>query len=269
MMARLRSREETTMADEVLCEISDGVATLTLNRPEKRNAMNTPVLDGLRRHFDELDARREVRVVVVRGAGKAFCSGMDLDEMSRKQRDASDPETGVTAVLQRIERSRHPTIAMVHGDAFAGGCELALHCDLRIAAEAVRFAMPLARIGLVVPFPLGQKLVEIVGPAWAREILLVGRPVDARRALEMGMVHRVVPASEVEAVTDEMARAIADNAPLSLAGMKTMIGRAISARDRIDHADLDAEVTRARRSADAREGVRAMLEKRRPQFRGE
>jgi enoyl-CoA hydratase/carnithine racemase len=262
------TREEP-MADEILCAIADGVATLTLNRPEKRNAMNTPVLDGLRRHFDELEDDRDVRVIVVRGAGKAFCSGMDLDEMSRKQREAADPETGVTAVLQRIERSRHPTIALVHGDAYAGGCELALHCDLRIAADVVRFAMPLARIGLVVPFPLGQKLVEIVGPASAREILLTGRPIDARRALEMGMVHRVVPAAEVETVAYDMARAIADNAPLSLAGMKAMIQRSISARERIDHADLDVEVTRARRSADAREGVRAMLEKRRPQFRGE
>jgi enoyl-CoA hydratase/carnithine racemase len=257
------------MADEILCAVADGVATLTLNRPDKRNAMNTAVLDGLRQYFDELEEHRDVRVVVVRGAGKAFCSGMDLDEMSRKQREAADPETGVTAVLQRIERSRHPTIAMVHGDAYAGGCELALHCDLRVAADVVRFAMPLARIGLVVPFPLGMKLVEIVGPASAREILLTGRPIDARRALEMGMVHRVVPATEVEATTYDIARAIADNAPLSLAGMKTMIRRAISARERIDHTDLDAEVTRARRSADAREGVRAMLDKRRPQFRGE
>jgi enoyl-CoA hydratase/carnithine racemase len=269
MMARpgLEIGEEP-MADEILCDIADGVATLTLNRPEKRNAMNTAVLDGLRRSFDALDENRDVRVVVVRGAGKAFCSGMDLNEMSVKQREAGDPETGVTAVLQRIERSPHPTIAMVHGDAYAGGCELALHCDLRIAADVVRFAMPLARIGLVVPFPLGQKLVEIVGPAAAREILLVGRPVDARRALEMGMVHRVVPSSEIETVTYEMARAIADNAPLSLAGMKTMIRRSISLSEGIDHADLDAEVTRARRSADAREGVRAMLDKRRPRFTG-
>ena len=257
------------MADEILCEIADGVATLTLNRPEKRNAMNTAVLDGLRGHFDELEDNRDVRVVVVRGAGKAFCSGMDLDEMSRKQREAADPETGVTAVLQRVERSRHPTIALIHGDAYAGGCELALHCDLRVAADHVRFAMPLARIGLVVPFPLGMKLVEVVGPASAREILLTGRPIDARRALEMGMVHRVVPADDVERVTYEIARGIADNAPLSLAGMKAMIGRAISARERIDHADLDAEVTRARKSADAREGVRAMLEKRRPKFTGD
>jgi enoyl-CoA hydratase/carnithine racemase len=256
------------MADEILCSIADGIATLTLNRPDKRNAMNSALLDGLRRQFDELEDNRDVRVIVVRGAGTAFCSGMDLNELSRRQAEA-DPETGVTAVLQRIERSRHPTIAMVHGDAFAGGCELALHCDLRVAAEAARFAMPLARLGIVVPFPLGQKLLEIVGPAAAREILLTARPFDARRAFEIGMVHRVVAPAEIEATTHEMARAIAGNAPLSLAGMKAMIQRAISQREGIDHADLDAMVTRARKSADAREGVRAMLEKRRPQFHGE
>ncbi len=256
------------MADEILCAIADGIASITLNRPDKRNAMNSALLDGMRARFDELEDNHDVRVIVVRGAGTAFCSGMDLNELSRRQAEA-DPETGVTAVLQRIERSRHPTIAMVHGDAFAGGCELALHCDLRVAAESARFAMPLARLGIVVPFPLGQKLVEIVGPAAAREILLIARPFDARRAFEIGMVHRVVTAADVEATVYDMARAIAGNAPLSLAGMKAMIQRAISQRERIEHADLDALVARARKSADAREGVRAMLEKRRPQFHGE
>jgi len=256
------------MADEILCAIADGIASITLNRPDKRNAMNSALLDGMRARFDEFEDNHDVRVIVVRGAGTAFCSGMDLNELSRRQAEA-DPETGVTAVLQRIERSRHPTIAMVHGDAFAGGCELALHCDLRVAAESARFAMPLARLGIVVPFPLGQKLVEIVGPAAAREILLIARPFDARRAFEIGMVHRVVTAADVEATVYDMARAIAGNAPLSLAGMKAMIQRAISQRERIEHADLDVEVTRARKSADAREGVRAMLEKRRPQFHGE
>src|SRR5262249_24850753 len=155
-----------------------------------------------------------------------------------------------------------------NGDAFAGGCELALHCDLRVAADHARFAMPLARIGLVVPFPLGQKLVEIIGPAYTREILLTGRPVDARRAYEMGMVHRVVPASELASARAEMARAIADYARLSLAGMKAVNQLAVSLRERVDHADLDDLARRARASDDAREGVRAMLEKRPPKFRG-
>jgi len=172
-------------------------------------------------------------------------------------------------VFQRIERSRIPTIAMVHGDALAGGCELALHCDLRVVAEPARFGMPLARLGLVVPFVLGQKLVEIIGPAFTKQILLTGQPITATRAYEIGMVHQLVAANELENATYELARTIADNAPLSLGGMKATILRCISLRDTIDHTDLDQMVHGARKSADAQEGVKAMLEKRKPVFRGE
>ena len=256
------------MPDEVLWTVADGVATVTLNRPDKRNAMNAALLAGLRTCFDELDPRPDVRVVVVRGAGPAFCSGMDLREMEER-RGEQDPESGVIKVLQRVERSRHPTIAMVHGDALAGGCELALHCDLRVAADVARFGMPLARIGLVVPFALGQKLVEIVGPAYTRQIIFTGRPIDARRAYEIGMVHQVVAPAELEGATHALARTIADNAPLSLTGMKATILRAVSLREQIAHNDLDVLVNRARTSADASEGRRAMLEKRKPLFRGE
>ena len=129
--------------------------------------------------------------------------------------------------------------------------------------------MPLARIGLVVPFPLGQKLVEIIGPAHTRHLLFTGQPIDARRAYEIGMVHQVVPAGELEAAVQALARRIADNAPLSLAGIKASIQRTLSGRDAIRHDDLDAAATKARTSADAQEGRRAMLEKRKPNFRGE
>jgi enoyl-CoA hydratase/carnithine racemase len=256
------------MADEILCEVKDDIATVTLNRPEKRNAMNTALLVGLRDRFDELDGRRDVRVVVVRGAGPAFCSGMDLREMGER-RGAADPESGVTQILERVERSRHPTIAMLHGDAIAGGCELALHCDLRIAAEPARLGMPLARIGLIVPFPLLQKLVEVIGSAQTRELLFTGKPVSARRALEIGMVHQVVAPAEVESATYDLARTIAANAPLSLSGIKASLLRAVSLRERVEHADIDDLALRAHRSADAAEGRRAMLEKRKPVFRGE
>lgn len=255
------------MTEEVFCTIQDGIATVTLNRPEKRNALNTAVLEGLTRIFHELETDTAVRVVVIRGVGKAFCAGLDLRELSARQQ-GGDPETGVVAVFQQIERSRHPTIAMVQGDALAGGCELALHCDLRVASEAARFGMPLARLGLVVPFPLGQKLVEIVGPAFTKQILFTGQPIDARRAYEIGMIHQLVPATELETATLALARTIADNAPLSLAGMKATILRAISLRETIEHRDLDELVERARKSADAQEGVKAMLEKRTPVFRG-
>jgi enoyl-CoA hydratase/carnithine racemase len=257
------------MADEVLCSVDGAVATVTLNRPDRRNAMNLALLDGLRRAFTDLDESRDVRAVVVRAAGNAYCSGMDLEDFSERQSQDGDPERPVIDVLGLIERSRLVTIAMVHGAAYAGGCELALHCDLRVASDRARFAMPLARLGVMLPFPLAQKLVEILGPAHTRELLLTGRAVDARRAYEIGMVHQVVPADELEAATYALARAIGENAPLSLAGLKATIHRITSARAGVDHADIDAMLNRVRKSADAREGVRAMLDKRRPEFRGE
>src|SRR5262245_16795179 len=255
------------MRDEILTSVADGIATVTLNRPDQRNAMNSAMLTGLRAAIDGLDTRRDVRVIVVRGAGPAFCAGMDLKEMESRG-GARDPEGDVLGVLHRIEGSRHPTIALVHGDAIAGGCELALHCDLRVMAEGARIGMPLARIGMIVPFPLGQKLLEVIGPAHTRQLLFTGRPIDGRRAYEIGMVHQVPPAAEVEAAALALARTIADNAPLSLAGMKQVIQRGVT-RAPGDHADLDALALQARKSTDASEGRRAMLEKRKPVFRGE
>src|SRR3989442_6892815 len=248
-------RDDTiaAMSDEILTAVADGIATVTMNRPDQRNAMNTAMLVGLRAAFDDLDTRRDVRVVLVRGAGPAFCAGIDLKEMESRA-GARDPEGDVVGVLQRVERSRHPTIALVHGDAIAGGCELALHCDLRVMAESARIGMPLARIGMIVPFPLGQKLVEIIGPAHTRHLMFTGRPIDARRAYEIGLVHQVVPPAEIESATQTLARTVADNAPLSLAGIKTVIQRALELRTTIGHDDIDAAARRARSSADASEG---------------
>src|SRR5438094_7299385 len=263
-------RDDTiaAMSDEILTAVADSIATVTLNRPAQRNAMNGAMLTGLRAAFDDLETRGDVRVVVMRGAGPAFCAGMDLKEMEARGGEA-DPESDVVEVLQRVERSKHPTIAMVHGDAIAGGCELALHCDLRVMADSARIGMPLARIGLIVPFPLGQKLVEIIGPAHTRHLLFTGRLIDARRAYEIGMVHQVAAAAEVESTALTLARTIADNAPLALAGMKHVVQRAVSARPTVEHGDLDASALRARQSADASEGRRAMPLKRKPKFRGE
>lgn len=257
------------MPPEVLCTVAERIATVRLNRPDKRNALSTSLLDALAAVLDALERDAGVRVVIIGGEGSAFCSGMDLDELLSRRDEAADPEERVIEVFRQVERCRHPTVAMVQGDAFAGGCELALHCDFRVAAAEARFAMPLARIGIVLPFPLVQKLVEIVGTAAAREVLLTGRPVAAARALAMGMVHRVVPRLELRSAVYELARGVADNAPLSLRGLKASIIRAAGVSTAADHADLDALVREVRRSADAAEGIRAVLEKRRPEFRGE
>src|SRR3989442_2346320 len=164
------------MADEILCTIADGIASITLNRPDRRNALNTAMLDELHRRFNELERDARVRVVVIRGAGTAFCSGRDLEEMSRRQRDALEPESDVISVFQQIEASSRPTVAMVHGAAYAGGGELGLHFDFRVAAAVARFAQPLARLGLGVPVPPGHKPGEVNGPAFTRQILLTAQP---------------------------------------------------------------------------------------------
>ena len=256
------------MAHEVLCSIQDGIATLTLNRPEKRNAINQAMMESLTAHFNGLEQHSDVRVVVLRGAGKVFCAGRDLREMGQQQAEGT-ARTGVVELLHQLEALRHPTIAMVHGDALAGGCEMALHCDFRVAAEVARFGMPLARLGLVAPFELTCKLIEVIGTAFTKQFLLTAQPIEAPRAYEIGLVHQVVPAADLESATYTMARAIAGNAPLALQGIKANIRRASSWRDQIVHADLDELVERTRHSADAREGVRAWLEKRQPVFRGE
>src|SRR5262245_51053741 len=115
------------MADEVLCAIQDGIATLTLNRPDKRNAINSTMMVSLATYFNTLEQHRDVRVVVLRGAGKVFCAGRDLREMSQQQSAEGTAQTGVVELFHQLEALRHPTIAMVQGDALAGGCELALH----------------------------------------------------------------------------------------------------------------------------------------------
>jgi len=189
--------------------------------------------------------------------------------MGQQQSTEGVAQTGVVELFQQLETLRHPTIAMVQGDALAGGCELALHCDLRVAADVARFGMPLARLGLVVPFELTCKLIEVLGPAFTRQFLFTAQPIQAHRAYEIGLVHQVVPPDDLEQATYTMARAIAGNAPLALKGIKVNIQRALALREQIPHGDLDEMVQRTRRSADAREGVRAWLEKRPPVFRGE
>jgi len=256
------------MADEILCTIQESIATLTLNRPEKRNAINSAMMEQLTRCLHELEHHSAVRVVVVRGAGTVFSAGRDLREMGQQQQSGEAPRADIVAVFHQLEALRHPTIAMVQGDALAGGCEMALHCDLRIAADTAHFGMPLARRGLMVPFALTCKLVEVIGTALTKQFLLTAQPIVASRAYEIGLVHQVVPLADLEEATYAMARSVAENAPLALQGTKTAIHRAVSQSAHIPHADLDELVEQVRHSADAREGVRAWIEKRPPVFRG-
>ena len=216
----------------------------------------------------EVEADSDVDVVVLTGADPAFCAGLDLRELA-EQRAAGAAETHtLEEALHLLEALPQPTIAAVQGDAVAGGCELALHCDLRVAGDAARFSMPLARIGLAVPVRLVWKLVETIGQAATRELLFTGETVYAPTARELGLVNRVVPTAELDGTTITLAQQIARNAPLSLRVMKASAQRLAEQRRAIARDDLEELSRQVRASADLQEGLAAQRERRPPVFRG-
>jgi enoyl-CoA hydratase/carnithine racemase len=258
------------MATDVLLTSRDGdVVTITLNRPEKRNAMTVPMLMALRSVFHELAATTDVRAVILAGAGKAFCAGLDLKEMGLARKpDGTVEYPDIEDALHALEHCPLPTIAMMQGDAIAGGLELALHCDLRVAGASARMGMPLARIGLVVPYPLTQKLLDTVGTVKTKEMLFTGTLLDAESAKIAGLVTRVVPDAELETATRALAAEIAANAPLSIRTMKAAISEANGFRSLTPSPGLSAQSAATRRSEDLQEGLRAVFEKRRATFKG-
>ncbi|HVM99520.1 MAG TPA: enoyl-CoA hydratase/isomerase family protein [Caulobacteraceae bacterium] len=239
------------------------VREVTLARADKRNALDAEMLAELKAAFTAQPPPAE-RVTVIRAEGPVFCAGLDLRERGGGQVGAS----AIEAMLHAIELYQLPVVAVVQGDAIAGGNELALHCDFVIASEAARFGMSLAKIGLAPSWFLAKKLLEVAGPVGAREMLLLGEPLPARRMAELGLIHRAVAPDQLGVAAEGVIARLAANAPLSLKAMKAVLVRAMAFRDGIGHADVDALVAAASASADAREGVAAMLERRAPRFEG-
>ena len=257
------------MSDEIIHVVEDHICTVTLNRPDKRNALTTGMVEHLQATLESVARQDAVRVLVVRGAGATFCAGLDLRELAA-QREAGAVEThGLEAALTTLERSPQPTIAAVQGDAVAGGCELALHCDLRVATDTARFAMPLARLGIAVPVTLTWKLVDTIGAAATKELLFTGEPIGAEAARALGLVNRVVPAAALDRAVGDLAHAIARNAPLSVRAMKAFVQRLTDDRRTLRRDDLEELFRQVRASGDAREGLAAQRERRQPVFRGE
>jgi enoyl-CoA hydratase/carnithine racemase len=244
-------------------QVKGPVRTVLLNRPEKRNALDAEMLDGLTAAFQKEPAPDE-RLTVIRAAGSVFCAGLDL----RARRDIEEGESSIEALLRAIENYPLPVVAVVQGDAIAGGNELALHCDIVIAASTARFGMPLAQIGLAPTWFLTKKLIEVAGPVATRKMLLLGDPFPATRMYELGAIAEVAPPEELDGKAAAIIDRLAANAPLSLRTIKAIAVREMQFRDTIPHVDIDALVTQASRSADAKEGMAARLEKRRPIFKG-
>jgi enoyl-CoA hydratase len=259
----------------LLTEKREKVFRITFNRPERRNALSPLLLYQLSELLEQLKKEDEVRCIILRGAGdKAFSSGYDImaipTDVNPEVMEAMRKKNPVQTALEAIENFPYPVIAMINGVAFGAGLELAVACDIRIAGETTRLGMPPAKLGLIY-LPAGlMRFVNVAGLANTKEIFFVGRYFPASRAKEMGLVHYLLPAEQLESFTEEMAQEIAGNAPLSLKGMKSIFNACLQYQ-KIDPEDMKAIemlVAQAFNSEDLKEGQKAFMEKRKPVFQG-
>ena len=251
---------------------ADGVLRLTISNPAKRNALDHAILDGIAGALAALD--EGVRCVLVTGAGGMFSSGYDLGDLEGEV-FAEEAERLVAhpfaAALETLDACEVPVVAALPGHTIGGGLELALACDLRIAADGIRLGMPPAKLGLVYSHTGLRRFLQAIGVPRTRELFLLGRNIDARTALDWGLVNAVVLPADVEEEGLEWAEELAANAPLSVRGNKRVIRELLRAGTGLDP-DVERELIELRRacfeSEDMREGVRAFAEKRPARWRG-
>jgi enoyl-CoA hydratase/carnithine racemase len=267
----LYSQEGRLSTTHALYETDGPIAALTFNRPEARNAMTWDMYQALVEACDRVDDDPAIRVLVLKGAGgKAFVAGTDIAQFEsfRGPDDGIAYEQRIDQVLDRLERVTKATIAQVHGVAAGGGCAIALTCDLRIATPESSFGIPVARtLGNCLSGASYSRLVDLLGPALVKDMLLTGRFVPAAEALTVGMVNRVEPADGIDRIVHEYASRIASNAPLTVRATKEMIGRIMAARRLPAGQDHDV-VTMCYTSRDFREGIAAFRAKRPPTWTG-
>jgi enoyl-CoA hydratase/carnithine racemase len=260
------------VSDDILVQHDGPIATLVLNRPRMRNAINLAMWQQIARLTEGMGRDESVRAVVYRGAGsEAFASGADISEFpeSRKDTETSLRYNATTAAAYAAVREcAKPTIAMIHGFCMGGAMGLAMACDLRFAAEGAKFGIPAARLSIVYPPEAIGQLVDLVGPAYAKDILFSARTVSDREAVAIGLIQRLVPAADLERTTYDYLKLVANNAPLSVRGSKVAVQAYLSGFDEDSRAKLREMSLEAVASEDYREGTRAFLEKRRPTFRG-
>ncbi|MBM2826356.1 MAG: 2-(1,2-epoxy-1,2-dihydrophenyl)acetyl-CoA isomerase [Dehalococcoidia bacterium] len=252
------------MAYELLIFEKRGpIATITLNRPDSLNALNNQLRVEIVQCIDECGDDEEVRVVVVKGAGRAFCAGDDL--RSGGTTDPPSRRKGPTDVVLAIRHLRKPVIAALQGFAFGAGMELAMACDFRIAAEGTQLAEPFVKRGIMYG---GYLLPRYVGIGRATEMLLTGEPITVEEAESWGLVTRVVPADKLEATVEEWAQRFATAATLAIGGLKEVINQGLGVGIEQGFQYLAYESAKIANSEDRIEGVRAFREKRQPVFKG-
>jgi enoyl-CoA hydratase len=261
--------------DILLVEKKDRMATLTINRPEKRNSLSPDLLIRIHQTLEEFVREDMVRVVVIRGVGdRAFSSGYDIAAIPTKVtpelQEKLKRQNPLELAMESVVHFPYPVIALLNGYAFGAGCELALCCDLRIGADDIRMGMPPAKLGLVYPMSGLLRFVQVLGIPRTKELFLTGRYYPAQRAKEMGLVDYLLPRQEAESLAYEMAAEIAGNAPLSVKGTKRILNL-LSQTLTLSEAGLkeaNALMAQAFNSEDLKEGQTAFLQKRKPEFKG-
>jgi enoyl-CoA hydratase len=266
-------RNETAYADgKILKTITEGVGVVNFNNPEKRNAMSLEMWEGLGQALTELRDDPDVRVVVLVGAGdKAFVSGADISQFEKTRHNAAaSEEYSKKSEAQRALLGNYPkpTIACIRGFCLGGGMQVAMLTDIRIAAEDSQFGIPAAKLGIAYGYDGLRNLVSLVGPSWARLIMYTGMRIASAEALRIGLVDRVLPNGELWDATMEIARTISGNAPLAIKAAKITIAQVLKDPAARDMAAIKQIGLECMDSEDFREGRRAFMEKRKPQFKG-
>lgn len=249
--------------------VADGIGTLAVHRPDKLNALNSGTIDELDRAIVGMVSDPEVGGIIVTGSGRAFVAGADIAELAALDTGgAREMSRRGQEVFSRFESSHKPVIAAVNGFALGGGCELAMACHMRIAADTAKFGQPEVKLGLIPGYGGTQRLTRLVGPGHAAQLLLTGEIIDANEAARIGLVNRVVPAAELISTAEGLMKQILANAPLALARVLDAIRHAADAPSSALF-DLEASgFTMLAGTEDAREGTAAFLEKRSPRFNG-
>jgi enoyl-CoA hydratase len=272
MLAIPTSAEKSYADGKILQSSADGVGIITFNNPEKRNAMSLDMWEGVGNALVELRDDPAVRVVILRGAGdKAFVSGADISQFEKNRHNAeASEEYSRRSAAQRalLADFPKPIIASIRGFCLGGGMQVAMSADIRIAAEDSQFGIPAARLGIAYGFDGLKNLVSLVGPSWARLLMFTGMRIHSSEAVRIGLVDRVVPDAQLSEATMEIARTISNNAPLAIKAAKITIAQVLK-----DPADRDMGAIKqigldCMDSEDFREGRRAFMEKRKPQFNG-
>jgi enoyl-CoA hydratase len=267
-----KTTEKSYAEGKILQSVADGVGVITFNNPAKRNAMSLDMWEGLGHALVELRDDADVRVVILIGAGdKAFVSGADISQFEKTRHNAeASEEYSRKSAAQRALLADYPKpiIACIRGFCLGGGMQVAMAADIRIASDNSQFGIPAAKLGIAYGYDGLKHLVSLVGPSWARLIMYTGMKVDSAEALRIGLVDRVVPDGELWSATMEIAGAISGNAPLAIQAAKITIAQVLKDSDKRDMDAIKAIGTACMDSEDFREGRRAFMDKRKPNFTG-